>query len=269
MMAQQLSGNAVLLTYRPDVYSSDVDDSSNNADTFIIILGCVKVIGTVIALYFVDRIGRRMLLLVGITCMSASWSILIAAGLLNIPTLAVVGACFVITSYSISFGCLSWVIISEIFPDEYRSRAIGFSMIINWLFNFVVMSSYISMSETFMECGAFAFYMAMCILSLICAYYFVPETKSRDYMEINSDLTSKVGKFVPSLLEKVNGNTNLEAVESPPKLVASALNSSDNDSNLSASCMNMNDNLTANGDSSNDISKNCSQEVQNEMHVHA
>ena len=69
MMSQQLSGNAVLLTYRPNAYSSDVDDSANNTDTFIIILGSVKVFGTVVALYFVDRIGRRMLLLLGILCM--------------------------------------------------------------------------------------------------------------------------------------------------------------------------------------------------------
>ena len=74
-------------------------------------------------------------------------------------------------------------------------------MVINWLFNFVVMSSYISMTDQIMEVGAFVFYMFMCILSLTCAYYVVPETKSKDHKEINSDLISRMGNFMPSLLE--------------------------------------------------------------------
>ena len=265
MISQQLSGNAVLLTYRPDVYSNSTDDdSSDDTDTFIIILGCVKVLGTSIALYFVDRIGRRLLLLVGICAMCFSWPLIILAGFFNSPTLAVIGACLVVTSYSVSFGCLSWVIVSEIFPDEYRSRAIGFSLIINWLFNFAVMSSYISMSEGLTESGAFAFYLLMCILSLVAGYYFVPETKSRDHIEINADLISKIGAFFPSALEGNPSSLYLGRDDSPSKYTASMLSDSKSSSHSNS---NLSSILVLSGDSNGN--SNGYSPVHNEMHLQA
>merc|ERR1711991_685939 len=117
-------------------------------------------------------------------------------------------------------------------------RAIGFSLIINWLFNFAVMSSYISMSEGLTESGAFAFYLLMCILSLVAGYYFVPETKSRDHIEINADLISKIGAFFPSALEGNPSSLYPGRDDSPSKYTASMLSdsksSSHSNSNLSS-----------------------------------
>ena len=124
MMSQQFSGNAVLLSYRPDMYSS----SLGGEDAFAVTLAVVKLFATLISILVVDKFGRRPLLLGGLVALSLSWVIVVFAQL-GADTLGLIGACFVVSAYSMAFGCLSWVIISEIFMDEFRSRAIGFAMI--------------------------------------------------------------------------------------------------------------------------------------------
>lgn len=99
-------------------------------------LGAIKVVFTLISLSIVDRIGRRSLLLCGAGGMAFSLLALSAAfdksngdqnGALS-PTqtdAALVSVCCAVAFYSLGFGPVTWLVVSELFPDEYRGRAIG------------------------------------------------------------------------------------------------------------------------------------------------
>ena len=96
-----------------------------------VVLGCIKVIFTLISLCIVDIAGRRTLLLVGIvgmtigyTALSISLSAASSTSAGNIA-LALISLTSVVAFYALGFGPVTWLIVSEMFPDEIRGRAIG------------------------------------------------------------------------------------------------------------------------------------------------
>ena len=99
-----------------------------------IIVGAIKVVFTLISLSIVDRVGRRSLLLVGSFGMALSLLALSTAfhqrnrndPLTSTQTsVALVSVCCAVASYSLGFGPVTWLVVSELFPDEIRGRALG------------------------------------------------------------------------------------------------------------------------------------------------
>ena len=133
MLLQQFSGHAALLTYAPEIFGQ-IGLSATSSVMMTVVLGCIKVIFTLLSLCIVDIVGRRSLLLVGVVGMSIGYVLLSislsATSSTSITsssniTLALVSLTSVVAFYALGFGPVTWLIISEMFPDELRGRALG------------------------------------------------------------------------------------------------------------------------------------------------
>jgi len=129
---------------------------------------------------YVDRWGRRILLMSG--SLLSGFSLLILVLMFHYPTsgqsnIFLFVMMFYIIGYCISVGSLFWLIISEIFPLHVRGIAMSFVTSIQWLANFIISLSFLSMLEHLGNQITFLCYAAVCFISFIFAYYVVPETK--------------------------------------------------------------------------------------------
>jgi MFS family permease len=191
MIAQQMCGNAVILAYMPEITESYNMDDSIAEEYMSVFYGASKVLATAVALICVDKFGRRTLLLTGTLVMSIGWFCATLCYPFEMPLLAQVGAGVVVVSYSLSFGCVSWVLISELFPDALRSRALGFAMTLNWIWDFVILSSFLFVSQSVGYVWVFAFFVVVSLFSFWFTYTFIPETSSSSIFEIDVDLRSR------------------------------------------------------------------------------
>jgi SP family galactose:H+ symporter-like MFS transporter len=156
-------------------------------------VGAVNVGFTILAVYIVDRVGRRPLLLIGLIGMIVSLGLLGvvfslgatsgAAGLLATVCLALY-----IASFAISLGPIFWLMISEIYPLNMRGSAMSIAALCNWGSNFIVALIFPVLLATFGGAGSFWLFAALGIVAWIFVYFMVPETKGRTLEEIEADL---------------------------------------------------------------------------------
>lgn len=187
---QQVTGINVFLYYAPEIFKS-FGSGAESAMLQTIIVGLVNMLFTVIAIYTVDRIGRKPLLLIGgigmgisiITIgMSAYFESL--GGWLLIPMLGY------IASFALSWGPVVWVMLSEIFPNNVRSIALSIAVAAQWISNFIVSQTFPMMNgnpylaDTFHGAFPFLLYGLMCVVSVIFVKKFVPETKGKTLEEL-------------------------------------------------------------------------------------
>ena len=93
-----------------------------------------------------------------------------------------------ITAYSVSFGPISWILLSELFPLGVKARAMSLGQAVNWTANVVVSFSFMDMVHTFSLAAVFGFYLVMSLISLVFIYFYVPETKNKSLEEICREL---------------------------------------------------------------------------------
>ncbi|PZX20074.1 SP family xylose:H+ symportor-like MFS transporter [Breznakibacter xylanolyticus] len=182
---QQFVGINVALYYAPRIFESmGVAKDASMMQT--VVMGLVNVVFTVIAIMTVDRWGRKPLLMVG--------SIGMAIGMFAIATLAyfqVIGVStlvFIIVytaSFMMSWGPICWVLISEIFPNKIRGRAVAVAVAAQWAANYFISSTYPSMME-FSSTMTYGFYGVMSVLSFLFVWKMVPETKGKTLEEMES-----------------------------------------------------------------------------------
>ena len=182
---QQLTGINAILYYAPEIFKS----LGSAADVSLLetsTLGVVNLIFTLLAIRLVDKMGRKPLLYmgsIGMTIALAAVGLFIyynALGNWVLPFLLLFMA-----SFSISWGPIVWVLLSEIFPNKIRSLALAISVFIQWIANFVVTQVFPSLVEnqwlkTHFN-GAFPFYLfsIICLISLLFVWKNVPETKNK------------------------------------------------------------------------------------------
>lgn len=188
---QQLTGINAILYYAPEIFKS-LGSSTDVSLLETSILGVVNLIFTLLAIRLVDRMGRKPLLYmgsIGMTIALAAVGLFIyydAVGNWVLPFLLLFMA-----SYSISWGPIVWVLLSEIFPSKIRSLALAISVFIQWVANFVVTQVFPSLVENqwlkdnFK--GAFPFYLfsLICLFSLFFVWKKVPETKNRSLEQMD------------------------------------------------------------------------------------
>jgi SP family xylose:H+ symportor-like MFS transporter len=182
---QQLTGINAILYYAPEIFKS----LGSAADVSLLetsTLGVVNLIFTLLAIRLVDKMGRKPLLYmgsIGMTIALAAVGLFIYYNALSnwvLPFLLLFMA-----SFSISWGPIVWVLLSEIFPNKIRSLALAISVFIQWIANFVVTQVFPSLVEnqwlkTHFN-GAFPFYLfsIICLISLLFVWKNVPETKNK------------------------------------------------------------------------------------------
>ncbi|MGQ7868284.1 D-xylose transporter XylE [Sunxiuqinia sp. sy24] len=182
---QQFVGINVALYYAPRIFESmGAEKDASMLQT--VVMGLVNVVFTVVAIVTVDKWGRKPLLMIG--------SVGMAIGMFAIGTLAfmqIIGIStlvFIIiytASFMMSWGPITWVLISEIFPNKIRGKAVAIAVAAQWAANYFISSTYPAMME-FSSGMTYCFYGAMSLLSFFFVWKMVPETKGKTLEEMES-----------------------------------------------------------------------------------
>ncbi|MFC6400449.1 D-xylose transporter XylE [Mammaliicoccus sciuri] len=182
---QQFIGINVALYYAPRIFENlGVGSDASMMQT--VVMGLVNVIFTLVAIKYVDKFGRKPLLIIGSIGMAIGMigmSVLTASGIFGIITLLFM--VIYTASFMMSWGPIIWVLLSEIFPNRIRSGAMAIAVAVQWLANFTITSTYpflMDISGTM----TYGFYAAMSILSGIFVWKFIPETKGKTLEELES-----------------------------------------------------------------------------------
>jgi sugar porter (SP) family MFS transporter len=182
MFVQQLTGINTVIYYAPSIFEMTGFSSARSAIGATLGVGVVNVLFTVLSIFLIDRIGRKPLLYAGLTGMSLSLFMLgiafaLQQGLGGWVKWISVGSLFVyIASFAVSLGPIAWLIISEIYPVRIRGVAMSLVTLSNWVFNFIVAGTFLSLIDILGKAGAFWLYSAVGIGGLIFCRIFVPET---------------------------------------------------------------------------------------------
>jgi SP family xylose:H+ symportor-like MFS transporter len=174
---QQAIGINAVLYYAPRIFESAGAEGGGMMQT--VIMGFVNIIFTIIAIVTVDKFGRKPLLIIGSIGMAAgafAVAICDSSGIRGIvPVLSIiVYAAF----FMMSWGPICWVLISEIFPNTIRGKAVAIAVAFQWIFNYIVSSTFPPLYD-FSPMVAYGLYGAMCVLAALFVWKWVPETKGK------------------------------------------------------------------------------------------
>ena len=183
---QQWSGINILFNYAEEIYRSAGYGVSGIMFN-IVITGAINLIFTVVAMGFVDRLGRRKLMLLGcagVGCCHLGASLAYHAGWRGSGVLVLTLAA--IACYSMSLAPITWVLIAEIFPNRLRSAGVSAAVAALWTASFALTYTFPFLNRAFSTSGAFLVYAVVCFLGFVFVAKFVPETRGKTLEEIES-----------------------------------------------------------------------------------
>jgi MFS transporter, SP family, xylose:H+ symportor len=185
---QQWSGINVIFNYAEELYRTagyGVSDVMFN----IVITGTVMLVTTFIAIGTVDRVGRRVLMLIGCAGISAahvSLGIAYHMGARGLPVLML--TLTAIGCYGMSLAPVTWVLISEIFPNRIRGAAVSVAVSALWIACFVLTYTFPILKSRVGMAGTFWIYAAVCAAGFLFVLARVPETKDKSLEQIEREL---------------------------------------------------------------------------------
>jgi len=187
---QQFVGINVVLYYATDIFKGM--GSTTNASLFqTIIVGAVNLTFTVIAILTVDRFGRRPLQIIGALVMAVSMISLGMAFWLGGQGIVALTCMLVYTAgFAVSWGPVTWVLLSEIFPNQIRGKAMALAVAMQWIANYIVSWTFPILDknpylvEHFKHGFTYWLYGVMSILAALFMSAMVPETKGRSLEEM-------------------------------------------------------------------------------------
>ncbi|KAG5559023.1 hypothetical protein RHGRI_008819 [Rhododendron griersonianum] len=190
VLFQQITGQPSVLYYAASILESAGFSAASDATRVSILLGLLKLIMTGVAVVVVDRVGRRPLLLGGVSVMVISLFLLGSyyTFLDNAPVMAVVALLLYVGCYQLSFGPIGWLMISEIFPLRLRGRGLSIAVLINFGANAIVTFSFSPLKALLGSGPLFFIFGVIAIISLAFIYFIVPETKGLSLEEIEAKL---------------------------------------------------------------------------------
>jgi sugar porter (SP) family MFS transporter len=197
---QQIIGINTIIYYAPTTLTN-VGFGNSAAILANAGIGVINVTMTLVAIRFIDRVGRKPLLLLGAAGMALSLAILgltslllpepSGVGLVGIITLACLA--LFIAAFAVSWGPIVWVMLGEIFPLKVRGSAMAVATVLLWAANFVVSLSFPILLEALGIGWLFLGYSLIGLAALFFVRSFVTETKGRSLEKIESDLRQRAG----------------------------------------------------------------------------
>ncbi|MBF8963582.1 D-xylose transporter XylE [Pontibacter sp. FD36] len=182
---QQFVGINVALYYAPRIFES-MGAGKDASMLQTVVMGVINVLFTVLAILTVDKWGRKPLLMIGSVGMAIGMFAI--AGLSYFEIIGIGTLVFIIiytASFMMSWGPICWVLISEIFPNKIRGKAVAVAVAAQWAANYFISSTYPSMME-FSGAFTYGFYGVMSVLSLLFVWKMVPETKNKSLEEMET-----------------------------------------------------------------------------------
>lgn len=184
---QQITGINIIFYYTPKIFETVGFNSTTGAIFATIGIGIINVIITYLSTVFLDRIGRRILLLIGVGGMAICLGVLSLSYFLSLMKIEVVTFFSIIgyvAFFSIGMGPVTWVILSEIYPLKVRGKAMTVVVFGNWLFNYLVSLTFLSFIEKLKPAGTFLLYALISVVAFWFIALFIPETKGKSLEEI-------------------------------------------------------------------------------------
>jgi sugar porter (SP) family MFS transporter len=192
---QQVTGINTIIYYGPQIFELAGISSHSNSILATLIVTVVNVIGTVVGITLVDRVGRKPLLYVGVGGMTIALFALAFAfshqtglggslGVIAIGCLVLYIGCF-----AFSLGAIAWILVSEVFPLRVRGRGVAVATLFSGISNFAVSLTFLSMIKTVGSASTFAIYGVLSVLTLIFIRFAVPETCGRELESISARKT--------------------------------------------------------------------------------
>jgi MFS family permease len=185
---QQWCGINVIFNYAEDIFRAAGYDISSVLKN-IAWTGSVNLAFTFVALGFVDRVGRRPMMLLGSFGLAAVYGVLglcYHAQVTGLPMLLLVLAA--IACYSMSLAPVTWVIISEIFPNRIRGAAMSVAVMALWVACFVLTYTFPILNTTLGAAGTFWLYGVICVLGGVFIFAKLPETNGKSLEQIENEL---------------------------------------------------------------------------------
>ncbi|MFG2589846.1 sugar porter family MFS transporter [Streptomyces sp. NPDC048438] len=186
---QQITGINAIFYYAPEVFKS-AGLGTNDAMSSTVLIGVTLVAATLVSMWLIDRVGRRTLLLTGAAAMTV---LLACIGLVfrsphpNAPLLLTLILGYV-AFFAVSFGTITYVIISEIFPTHIRGVAASIATFALWGGNYLVSQFFPMLVEGIGSSSTFFIFSGVSLLALLFTLALVPETKNRSLEEIEREL---------------------------------------------------------------------------------
>lgn len=182
---QQAVGINAVLYYAPRIFAS-VGMGDPMMQT--VMMGVVNIGFTLVAIFTVEKWGRKPLLIYGSIGMAIGALAFALCQVVTLPPFVSV-ACIMLYSacFMFSWGPICWVLIAEIFPNTIRGAAVAIAVAFQWIFNFIVSSTFVpmynmelgSMGDKFGHMFAYSLYGVICVIAAIFVWKLVPETKGK------------------------------------------------------------------------------------------
>jgi sugar porter (SP) family MFS transporter len=194
---QQLTGINAIIYYADKIFAAAgfATPASQSLATLFAV-GAVNVVATFVAVAWVDRFGRRPLLLIGSVGMGVSLIVVGAmfevlghgsdkgGGSSATGTVTLIFLVTFIASFAFSLGPVVWTIINEIYPSHIRGRAVAVATAANWFAAWLVSQFFLSLVNLITEAGTFWLFAGFCALTYLFVLRFVPETKGKSLEEV-------------------------------------------------------------------------------------
>jgi SP family arabinose:H+ symporter-like MFS transporter len=181
----QVTGINAIMYYAPEIFKSGGDGSSS-ALMQTVLVGVINMLFTIVAIRYVDKWGRKTLLLIGSAGMTICLGLVGLAFHLHLGhgPLVLIAILAYISFFAISLGPLTFVVVAEIFPTQVRGRAMSVAIFFLWIAVFAVSQTFPMLQSSIGEARTFWFYMLMSIVAFFFVWRMVPETKGRSLEEI-------------------------------------------------------------------------------------
>jgi len=183
---QQITGINTVIFYAPKILQMVGNPTDEMAIFNTMLIGIAGVFFAIVAFFLIDRAGRRSLLLIGISMMTISLTFLCISLALNASYFALFALFGYVASFSISLGPVVGVMLSEIFPQKIRGRAMGIAFLANWVSNYLVSLTFLSIVHAIGIISTFSLFIIICLIALYFVWKMVPETKGKSFEEIQT-----------------------------------------------------------------------------------
>ena len=187
---QQLVGINAVLYYAPQIFQN-MGASNDSAFLQAVIVGGVNAAFTLVAIFTVDRWGRRPLAIWGGAIMAVAMFWLGAVfNMQMMGSMALVAMMLYVAGFAMSWGPVVWVLLAEIFPNQIKGQALAIAVAAQWIANWLVSSSFkvldgnSLLNNLFHHGFSYYFYGVMSVAAAVFVYFLVPETKGRKLEEI-------------------------------------------------------------------------------------
>ena len=193
---QQAVGINAVLYYAPRIFG---DMGMENPMMVTVFMGVINILFTLVAIFTVEKWGRKPLLIWGSLGMAiGAFGVALTFGHAGMEMITAISIMVYSASFMFSWGPICWVLISEIFPNTIRGGAVAIAVAFQWIFNFIVSSTFVPMFNMHLTEGddfghwfTYGLYGIICVIAAVFVWRLVPETKGKTLEDMTKLWKSK------------------------------------------------------------------------------